>query len=59
MDLIVLFGPVILGNDNAGAAGQAQENTNQHFDDGTDGPNSGIRFIADKIAHNPCVHCVV
>ena len=53
------MGTVILANDNTRTGGKTAEKANQHIDDGTNGADCGEGLVADVVANDPGVHCVI
>lgn len=56
--LVVVSGPEMLGNNNAGSAGEPQK-ADDHVDDRTDRTDRRKSFIADEVADDPCVDGIV
>ena len=59
MDLVQLFGTVVLADDHTGAGGQAHEETDEHIDNGSYRSYGGVSLVADIIADDPGVDGVV
>ena len=53
------MGTVILANDNTRTGGKTAEKANQHVDDGTNSTNCGEGLVADVVANDPGIHCVI
>ena len=59
LDLVLLFGAVVLGDDHARARGQAHEEADEHVQNGVHRAHGAEGFLAHVVAHHPGVHGVV
>lgn len=55
----VVMRAVALGNDHAGAGGEARRKTHQHIDDAGGAAYRGQRLRADKLTHDDGIHRII